>query len=727
MKAGRHERRVPWRAAANRWISGFCIALTIGVLQGCDDDDDNGGGGGGGGGVVPPPAIEEVDLGDGIVAKITAASIGADRVPVVEFELEDDEGNPIALSQLDGNPSFVAGWIDVDDESGQTRYQSHIVRPVSGAEYTDGGMTVDPVMATADQAGTDRDGTFETLSAGKHRYRFGITLPESYERTATHSIGLQTTREARGFVDNEVFHFVPAGGTPVETREVALTETCNECHGTLAIHGGSRREVGLCVICHTDQTVDPETGENLDFGHMIHKIHRGEGLTTLPYIIVGNRQSVHDYSEVVFPQDIRNCETCHVEPVGAPGAAPAGATDSENWRIHASRADCGACHDDVNFETGENHSSGIQQFDDFLCNRCHRSEQVEEFDNTIPGAHTVPYHSSVNPELTLAITDVQGMTVGGQPSVRFTTSDKNGPVDITTLDRVGIIFAGPTEDYQQLLGANSIFTVHGGGAIGTLTTNSVGDYTFVPDGFTIPADTAGTWSVGMEARTANIDTDGTNIRFGANNPVVHIDLENGTLGGGSPVARRVVVDEANCKACHNDVLIHGNLRTDLAYCVLCHNSWATDETRRPNLDPATNPPATIDFEVMIHKIHRGTDLAQPYTVFGFGNTPHDFTRVEYPGDLRDCETCHVDGSHLLPGPDGRSANVVNIAGAPVPSALAIQTPTSAACTGCHDDEDTVTHTRINSIVVDASDFAESCAVCHGEGASVSVSEAHAIR
>ncbi len=59
---------------------------------------------------------------------------------------------------------------------------------------------------------------------------------------------------------NDVITFVPSGGPPAATREVVLTEDCNECHGTLSFHGGARREVGLCGICHTNQTVDPETG-----------------------------------------------------------------------------------------------------------------------------------------------------------------------------------------------------------------------------------------------------------------------------------------------------------------------------------------------------------------------------------------------------------------------------------------------------------------------------------
>src|SRR5690606_6425980 len=139
--------------------------------------------------------------------------------------------------------------------------------------------------------------------------------------------------------------------------------------------------------------------------------------------------------------------------------------------------------------------------------------------------------------------------------------------------------------------------------------------------------------VGMEGRTMAFDVNGSSIRFGASNPVVHVDTADGTLGGGNPEPRRQIVDEAKCNACHHDIIFHGNLRTDTSYCVLCHNTRATDEPRRPNVDAETNPPASIDFDFLIHRIHRGEDLTEDYIVYGFGNTPHEWSHVVFPNDL----------------------------------------------------------------------------------------------
>jgi len=92
------------------------------------------------------------------------------------------------------------------------------------------------------------------------------------------------------------------------------TETCNKCHTRLQLHG-ERREVQLCITCHTPQSTDAQSGNTVDMPVMIHKIHMGEGLPSVeagdPYQIVGFQNTVHDYSEVVYPQDVRNCVSCH--------------------------------------------------------------------------------------------------------------------------------------------------------------------------------------------------------------------------------------------------------------------------------------------------------------------------------------------------------------------------------------------------------------------------------
>jgi OmcA/MtrC family decaheme c-type cytochrome len=690
---------------ARTCAGGFKLLLAASLLGpfGCSDDD------GDETTIVVIPAE-----GSAFTMTIAGVKIGGDRKPVVDFTLADDAGTPLPVSELDGSPRFVLGHIVLDPASGLSRYESDLLSDVEGSPYTLNGVQQQPALPSATQAITDSGGVFTELKPGSHRYTFGLPLAEGYDRGATHTVAAFATRGDGEVVQNPVFDFVPAGGTATDPREVISTEACNACHHPLEAHGGSRREVRLCIICHTSQTIDPETGNSLDFAVLVHKIHTGVDLANQPYFVVGRNQNIDDYSTVVFPQDLRNCTNCHRD-----------APDADNWRSKPSRQACGSCHDDVNFQTGQGHSDGIQQFDDTLCTRCHRDALVVEFDNTVPGAHTIPIQSTVNPGLALAITGVENMTPGNQPRVRFTIADEAGPVAIATLNRVGIVFGGPATDYSQLVSQSHIFTVQGSGATPGLTTNATGDYTYAPAGYEIPDNATGTWSVGLEARTNDLPAGEGTARFPANNPIAHVDLAAGTLGGGAPAARRIVVTNEKCDACHDDLRFHGDQRTDVQYCIICHNRLSTDEGDRPDVDPVTNPPATIDFKVLIHKIHRGQDLENPFTVYGFNATPHDYTQIRFPGDLRNCSACHEEDTQLLPLPSALGPTVINIAGAPVPGDKAVFPPTTAVCTSCHDGDSTLTHARLNTLSPAPGVFEEACDVCHGEGSAEAVSEVHA--
>jgi OmcA/MtrC family decaheme c-type cytochrome len=117
----------------------------------------------------------------------------------------------------------------------------------------------------------------------------------------------------------------------------------------------------------------------------------------------------------------------------------------------------------------------------------------------------------------------------------------------------------------------------------------------------------------------------------------------------------------------------------------------------------------VDFARHIHKIHTGENLTMDYTV---GNT--NFNGIRFPGDLRDCAKCHVNGSEQLP----LNANLLPVIEprSPIP----VMGATTAACTGCHDSLPTASHALSNS-----NQLGESCAVCHGPDDEFAVSKVHA--
>ena len=105
----------------------------------------------------------------------------------------------------------------------------------------------------------------------------------------------------------------------------------------------------------------------------------------------------------------------------------------------------------------------------------------------------------------------------------------------------------------------------------------------------------------------------------------------------------------------------------------------------------------------------------PYIVYGFGGSVNDFSDVRYPGDRRNCDTCHVNQSQQVPVPATR-LQVLNPRAFVTPMG-----PTAAACTACHTDKASVAHTQLNT----SPTLGESCSVCHGTTSTFSVDQVHA--
>ena len=113
---------------------------------------------------------------------------------------------------------------------------------------------------------------------------------------------------------------------------------------------------------------------------------------------------------------------------------------------------------------------------------------------------------------------------------------------------------------------------------------------------------------------------------------------------------------------------------------------------------------------MIHRAHTGKEMTRTYTV---GSAK--FNEIGYPGDRRNCNTCHVNNSQQLPMAEGH-INVSDPSGY-----MTSVPPMTAACTGCHDTKSAAAHAAINT----DPKFGESCDVCHGPTADFSVDKAHA--
>ena len=121
--------------------------------------------------------------------------------------------------------------------------------------------------------------------------------------------------------------------------------SCNTCHEKLALHGGGRVDTQYCVMCHNPGTTDANSGNVLTLATMVAQDPRGQAAQSQArrrqggedYTIWGYQDSKHDYAEVGFPQDLRNCTKCH-------SAANPTTPQGDNWKTKPSKEACLTCH-----------------------------------------------------------------------------------------------------------------------------------------------------------------------------------------------------------------------------------------------------------------------------------------------------------------------------------------------------------------------------------------------
>jgi len=347
----------------------------------------------------------------------------------VRFSLRDARNQTLPPSETD-RLGFAASEVVMDTAAtpAPLRYRAFTTCPAPAPNATETITCMDyavraPTIATA-RLTDNRDGTWT--------YQMASPLPTGYSPSRTLSIAVQARRPGvfasdRASIANTVFDVVPAGGTPVAVMAVSQLSGCNNCHNSLAAHGGSRVEVRLCVRCHTAELRAPGTHESLEFGPMIHQIHRGQNMPSVRATpSVPLRLNGHDYSRVGMPQDLRNCTMCHNETA-------TDAPDAARWATRPTAAICNSCHDNMYYGTATTppfayqtaHPGGAAA--DATCTNCHR--ESGETLGTPTGIRTA--HVNVDarpgaPTVAYAITSVTNTTAGSAPVVNFTINDRAG-------------------------------------------------------------------------------------------------------------------------------------------------------------------------------------------------------------------------------------------------------------------------------------------------------------
>jgi len=231
----------------------------------------------------------------------------------------------------------------------------------------------------------------------------------------------------------------------------------------------------------------------------------------------------------------------------------------------------------------------------------------------------------------------------------------------------------------------------------------------------------GTYRLGLWARREkNVSTFGMVGRYPITSLAATRELLVGAASTQQPYA--LVSSPENCNRCHEDLMFHSGRTRGFDACILCHGN-AGAEDLPPALAPGApaTPGVTIAFRDLLHRIHRGKQLAEPgYTVVGSSeppapgsfqlNTYADVSFPAMPGGTSHCDLCHGAGntSWTLPNPRLHPDQ-----GLPTRSWKIV-------CAACHDGAPTAAH------IAETTDGrgVESCVDCHGPEAVLSVANSH---
>lgn len=377
---------------------------------------------------------------------------------------------------------------------------------------------------------------------------------------------------------------------------------------------------------------------------------------------------------------------------------------------------------------------------------------------------------------------------GDTISVTYTVNLKDGRrLPLSEVTSGAIILSGPTDNYQLVYpNKTDLLTASVENLDGSYT------YTFadpLPATYAPPInDTtdfgaddgelqgqplrSGTYTLAIQAYKA-FTVDGASKRDPA---VALLDV---LVGDATVLSPRQVVGGDNCSRCHDRVQAHGGGRIDVRYCVLCHTAGAEDR----NVATAANgtPGVSVEFQVMIHRIHNGAHLPsvlgvatapggsrdytatpQPYKIVGYNNSIHDFSGFSFPVmpsayvaytfDQAGTTYLHARGN----GPMPRDLGYVNLTppdrlkedrirtgniscekchgdpdgsgplAAPAQGNVAFSQPTRRACGSCHDDIDWTKPYTANGQTMPPQNDDTGCLNCHTPqgGASLSTRESH---
>jgi OmcA/MtrC family decaheme c-type cytochrome len=324
--------------------------------------------------------------------KITLNSVtngAAGKSPTVNFTLQDGSGNALPYSQMSSLTFVMAG---PTTDYGYTGF---------GGDVTTPGYVAETASATTVTCSSSSVCTYTFTHAvpanakGSYAISFyGSRVPE------TILPGDTTQQVVTESPFNNVIYFSVDGTPVVNRRTVVQVSNCNNCHYSLELHGGTRRNTDLCIMCHNPSSTDaaaratanvvaqrtlPALGIN--FNLLVHRIHDGANLPAMgaSYTVIDNQGNSNDFTTTWYPgfdptgngNMLANCSMCHSS--SSEQTLPLGLNATTNGQAYinpapAITAACTGCHAD---QTTSGHAAVMTSSGEGeTCLACHSSTAV---------------------------------------------------------------------------------------------------------------------------------------------------------------------------------------------------------------------------------------------------------------------------------------------------------------------------------------------------------------
>jgi OmcA/MtrC family decaheme c-type cytochrome len=702
------------RPAKKAVLSAGLFAL---VLSGCGGSDGANGEDG-----IDGIIGVDIDSTSTLQATFTDATVTDGSVNVT-FSLKNGNGVAVLGLTKDHDLRFgISQLTPVTEIVGDTQidrgyqWQSYInvLKQPNTSTIPDGETNISPsaqyqaeveVASACDTCLVDnQDGTYSyTFQANVGQITEPLTI--TYNQDNTQRITLELKQPL--ITANAHYDFQPSTGLTedIASRDVVSIEACYTCHqpDSLELHGGRRIDLENCASCHTATSGDPETGNSVDFGYMIHAIHKGQDRVThtatgeeaAPYKVIGYGGGVHDYGNVMYPQKpAADCSACHVEGADAP-------KDAALFTANKSDTACIACHT----ESASEHHVGLST----QCTSCHIEDGYARSAKEAHGDVMTAYNETQTMNVVFSNTTV---TAEGKFSttVKFTDESANviAAEFIDTSSR--IVMAWDSDiDYPAYNDASYNFRRL---RLSEGVANADNSWTLVWNSVTLPTDYVGKtfelWSAVTacynnggygrpEVQLTSCETDdvrSVEIKSNAYHFVMAADAVDTTQ---TAATRRNIVDTTTCQGCHNQEVYHYDNGIN---CQTCH---------------------TPDKTLKVDSAYPGGKKSTSFAFKAHSAEGHDLSvsGVESGTILKtDCATCHTaDGISL-----GRSEQRVwRYADTDTGADVWVSSDTGA-CLTCHQQyitESTISHIESNGGIVDGMSeedvhtrSAEMCSTCH---------------